>query len=83
MGGVQWRAAHGVDPTHRGALQALILTIGIGCLFNSLLLDSGEGKFFCLLAGVYLSGWRATQTIQSNFVPGGLNHADARDRQFP
>lgn len=59
MGGLHWRAAGRVDPVDSGALQALILTIGIGSLFNSLLLDAGEGKFFCLLAGVYLSGGRA------------------------
>jgi len=60
MGGLQWRAARRIDPVDAGSLQALILTIGIGSLFNSLLLDAGEGKFYCLMAGVYLSGWRET-----------------------
>lgn len=61
LGGLLWRAARKIDPVDAGALQALVLTIGIGSLFNSLLLDAGEGKFFCLLAGVYLGDWRATR----------------------
>jgi O-antigen ligase len=35
--------------------KGLILTISIGSLFNSLLLDATEGKFYCVLIGVLLS----------------------------
>ena len=35
--------------------KGLILTISIGSLFNSLLLDATEGKFYCILIGVLLS----------------------------
>ncbi len=40
---------------NRYALRALILTVCIGSLFNSLLFDASEGKFYCILAGVLLS----------------------------
>ncbi|MFM8342690.1 MAG: O-antigen ligase family protein [Methylomonas sp.] len=40
---------------NRYALRALILTMCIGSLFNSLLFDASEGKFYCILAGVLLS----------------------------
>ena len=36
-------------------MKGLILTIAIGSLFNSLLLDATEGKFYCILTGVFLS----------------------------
>lgn len=39
-------------------LRGLILTIIVGSLFNSLLLDASEGKFFCILAGIILSGYK-------------------------
>jgi len=35
--------------------KGLILTITIGSMFNSLLLDATEGKFYCILIGVLLS----------------------------
>ena len=38
-------------------MQGLILTILIGSLFNSLLLDAGEGKFYCVMAGLLLSAY--------------------------
>jgi len=59
MGWTHWRAARQMDPVDAERLHALILVIGVGALFNSLLFDAGEGKFYCLLAGVYLSGWGA------------------------
>jgi O-antigen ligase len=46
-------------------MQGLILTILIGCLFNSLLLDAGEGKFYCVIAGLILSA----------YMPRKKNHA--------
>lgn len=59
MGWWQWLAAQGLDEADGDHLQALVLVIGMGALFNSLLLDAGEGKFYCLMAGIYLSGWLA------------------------
>lgn len=39
------------------AMRGLVLTMVVGSLFNSLLLDAGEGKFYCVLAGVILSAY--------------------------
>ena len=36
-------------------MKGLIITFALGCLLNSLLLDAGEGKFFCLMVGLFLS----------------------------
>lgn len=57
MGWLTWRAANRLAADDAERLRALVLLIGMGALFNSLLLDAGEGKFFCLMAGIYLSGW--------------------------
>lgn len=54
-----WAAGELVDAGDGGCLRALIVLMGIGALFNSLLLDAGEGKLYCLMAGIYLSGWVA------------------------
>jgi len=37
--------------------KGLIILIFVGSLFNSLLLDATEGKFYCLLIGLLLSGY--------------------------
>ena len=58
MGWQHWRAGSEIGGSQGNALHALIIVIGVGSLFNSLLLDAGEGKFYCLLAGIYLSAWR-------------------------
>ena len=56
MGWLTWRAANRLAGLDGECLRALVLLIGIGAMFNSLMLDSSEGKFYCLLAGIYLSG---------------------------
>jgi O-antigen ligase len=53
-----WISSYKITDNHHAyALRGLVLTIAIGSLFNSLLLDASEGKFYCLLAGVLLSGY--------------------------
>jgi len=59
MGWRHWWAAGELDAGDGDRLRALIVLIGIGALFNSLLLDANEGKLYCLMAGIYLSGWVA------------------------
>jgi O-antigen ligase len=55
---LHWKATYQLSPARdRLALRGLILTITIGSLFNSLLLDSGEGQFYCVLAGFLLSSY--------------------------
>jgi O-antigen ligase len=44
-----------IDKQNSFYAKGLILTITIGSLFNSLLLDATEGKFYCVLIGVLLS----------------------------
>jgi O-antigen ligase len=38
-------------------MEGLLVTIMIGSFFNSLILDATEGKFFCVMAGIILSGY--------------------------
>ena len=53
-----WWQSYKLTSTEYGtALRGLIITISVGSLFNSLLLDASEGKFYCLIAGVLLSGF--------------------------
>lgn len=46
-------------------IEGLVLTMIIGSLFNSLLLDASEGRFYCVMAGLLLSA----------YVPRKKNHA--------
>ena len=53
-----WWQSYGLTSSEYGtALRGLIITISVGSLFNSLLLDASEGKFYCLIAGVLLSSF--------------------------
>jgi O-antigen ligase len=55
---IPWRLSYRLNPPEHGkALRGLVITIAIGSLFNSLLLDASEGKFYCLMAGILLSGY--------------------------
>jgi O-antigen ligase len=56
---LQWRLAANLDdPMERALARALILTMIIGCLFNSLLLDHTEGLFYAWLTGLLYGGLR-------------------------
>ena len=44
-------------------IQALLITFMIGSLFNSLLLDATEGKFFCVLVGLLFSLYKHKERI--------------------
>lgn len=61
---IPWILSYRIDaikknmPVEGYALRGLVLTLVIGSLFNSLLLDAGEGKFYCVLAGVLLSAYQ-------------------------
>lgn len=61
---VHWKISyHLALPYHQYALRGLVLTIVIGSLFNSLLFDASEGKFYCILAGVLLSSYKKPNKI--------------------
>jgi len=54
-----WHSTLGMTERYQiHALRGLVITIAIGCLFNSLLLDSGEGRFYCVMVGILLSEWK-------------------------
>jgi O-antigen ligase len=57
---IPWRMSYQLKSIEYGkALRGLIVTITVGSLFNSLLLDASEGKFYCLMAGILLSSYTA------------------------
>ena len=57
-----WQSTTSMVGENRAALQGLVLTIGIGCLFNSQLLDAGEGRFFVVLSGIILGSIAGDKT---------------------
>jgi O-antigen ligase len=53
-----WRASYRLNSNDSGyALRGLVITITVGSLFNSLILDASEGQFYCVLVGVLLSAY--------------------------
>lgn len=53
-----WRASYRLSSSdYSHALRGLVITITVGSLFNSLLLDAAEGQFYCVLVGVLVSGY--------------------------
>ncbi len=61
---VTWKTSYHLSSIDGGILlRGLILTMVIGSIFNSLLLDAGEGKFYCLLAGVFLSAYKPDKVL--------------------
>ena len=62
-----WKNSYHLSSMESGIfLRGLIITMVIGSLFNSLLLDGGEGKFYCLLAGVFLSAYKPIRREGTN-----------------
>ncbi|MFO1350844.1 MAG: O-antigen ligase family protein [Gammaproteobacteria bacterium] len=59
----QWRWSLALEPTRRHAAQALMITMAIGCLFNSLLLDFTEGHFYAYLSAILYGGLGAGSSI--------------------
>ena len=51
----QLRLSFRLEKTDRYLVHGLLVTMAVGCLFNSLLLDSGEGKFFAIMVGILFS----------------------------
>jgi predicted lipopolysaccharide heptosyltransferase III len=52
---LMWRQAARVEPAAGVAARALVLTIALGCLLNSFLIDHVEGLLFAWMAGVLLA----------------------------
>ena len=54
---IPWRLAPRLPLAHEGVLaRGIVLTIAVGCVFNSLLLDHTEGLFFAWGLGVLFGG---------------------------
>ncbi len=53
------------EPMVTYSIFGLLITFMMGSLFNSLLLDASEGKFFCLLLGIMLS---ASKMKKNSFI---------------
>lgn len=52
---LMWREAARLPLAWQGPARALTLSMGLGSLFNSFLMDHAEGAFFVILAGVIFS----------------------------
>ena len=53
-----WQASYRLSNDEYGyAMRGLVITITVGSLFNSLILDASEGQFYCVLAGILLSAY--------------------------
>ena len=50
-----WRDARGLPRLERDFAWGVLVTIGVGSLFNSLLMDVNEGRFFVVMLGVLLA----------------------------
>ena len=55
LGIAAWRDGRKLPAIERDALQGVIVTIAVGSLFNSLLLDVNEGRFFVVMLGLLLA----------------------------
>lgn len=59
MFALMWRQAARLEPHAALAARGLVLTIAVGCLLNSLLIDHAEGLLFAWMAGVLFAPERA------------------------
>jgi O-antigen ligase len=53
LGYRQWCLSYALRPEFIAAAQGLVVTLAVGSLFNSLLLDFTEGHFYACLTGIY------------------------------
>ena len=61
---IHWHlSSHLKNKEHDYLVKGLITLIVVGSLFNSLLLDATEGKFYCLIIGLLLSGYTGQKTF--------------------
>lgn len=51
-----WRISLTSEVEGAHLTQGLVVLFSLGCLFNSLLFDAGEGRFYCTILGVVVSG---------------------------
>lgn len=63
--GLQWRLSGRLDPKARQIAQGVLVTMAVGCLFNSLLLDTSEGHFYAFMTAVLYARLPATETTKN------------------
>ncbi|MGH8623536.1 MAG: O-antigen ligase family protein, partial [Burkholderiales bacterium] len=57
-----WRSTPRLPtPTERHLARGLVLTMAVGCLFNSWLMDHTEGLLYAWLAGLLFAGLKSTE----------------------
>jgi O-antigen ligase len=67
----QWKLARRLASEEDYLLaRGLVITIGVGCLFNSLLLDHSEGLFFAWASGLLFAGLRGNVTVPVKLAAG-------------
>jgi O-antigen ligase len=52
-----FRWSRQLPPLYGVAAQGLVVAMAVGCLFNSFLLDHGEGHYYVVLAGMFFSSY--------------------------
>jgi O-antigen ligase len=57
---VHWHGSHRLEPQSRHLAQGVVVTIAIGCIVNSLLLNATEGNLYAWLTGLCFGGAAAT-----------------------
>ncbi len=66
---IHWKQSHHLKDSRYGSLlRAFIVSIALGSVFNSLLLDSGDGRMYCIFAGVLLSAYKSQPANPSAFI---------------
>jgi O-antigen ligase len=60
--GSAWRLSMRLPFDDRCMIQGLVLLFSMGSLFNSLLLDAGEGRFYCTLLALLVSSFACQRT---------------------
>jgi O-antigen ligase len=59
-----WRSAAGLStPFERDLARGLVLTMAVGCLFNSWLMDHTEGLLYVWLTGLLFAGLKSPESI--------------------
>jgi O-antigen ligase len=56
-----WRISSRLTLENVYLTQGLVVLFSLGCLFNSLLFDAGEGRFSCTLLAVLVSGLKTIE----------------------
>lgn len=65
LGTAAWREARLLEPAWRDGVRGVLVAIGVGSLFNSLLMDVNEGRFLVVMLGLLLAAAVGAQRRRS------------------